>query len=128
MQQILQSFRNGATTVAEVPCPGSSRQHVAIRTRASLISAGTERMLLEFGKANFIQKARQQPDKVRQVLEKVRTDGFAATLDSVNAKLDQPITPGYCNAGVVLESGVEGLPAGCRVATFIRLNRFTSAT
>ncbi len=65
-------------------------------------------MLLEFGRASWIGKARRQPDKVRMVLEKVRTDGLAATLESVNAKLDQAIPLGYCNAGVVLESGADG--------------------
>ena len=62
-------------------------------------------MLLDFGKANWLDKARQQPDKVRMVFEKLRTDGIAATLESVNAKLDQAIALGYSNAGVVLESG-----------------------
>src|ERR1017187_9250157 len=104
MLQILQNLRDGATSLAEVPCPAAGRDHLLIRSHATLISAGTERMLLDFGKAGWIQKARQQPDKVRMVLEKVRTDCFAATLESVKAKLDQAIPLGYCNAGVVLES------------------------
>ena len=83
-----------------------------IRTRATLISSGTERMLLEFGKANWIEKARQQPDKVRMVLEKARVDGLAATLQAVQAKLDQYIGPGYCNAGEVVESGVRVVSNG----------------
>ena len=76
-------------------------------------------MLLEFGKANWISKARQQPDKVRQTLEKVRTDGLAATVDAVRAKLDQPIPLGYCNVGTVIESGAEldGYQPGDRVVS-----------
>ena len=62
-------------------------------------------MLVEFGKANWIDKARQQPDKVQQVLEKVRTDGFLTTLDAVQSKLDQPLPLGYCNVGVVAAVG-----------------------
>jgi predicted dehydrogenase/threonine dehydrogenase-like Zn-dependent dehydrogenase len=74
-------------------------------------------MLLDFGKANWIVKARQQPDKVRMALEKIRTDGIAATLESVNAKLDQPIALGYSNAGVVLESGDPAFHRGDRVVS-----------
>lgn len=117
MRQVLQSLRDGATALAEVPCPAAGRDHVLICSRATLISAGTERMLLDFGKAGWIQKARQQPDKVRMVLEKVRTDGIAATLESVNAKLDQAIPLGYCNAGVVVESGAEGFSPADRVVS-----------
>src|SRR5581483_5726753 len=117
MLQILQSLRNGATTLAEVPCPAAGPDQLRIRSRATLISAGTERMLLDFGKAGWIDKARQQPDKVRMVLQKVRTDGFAATLESVNAKLDQAIPLGYCNSGVVLDSGAAAFAPGCRVVS-----------
>jgi len=76
-----------------------------IRTTRSLISAGTERMLVAFGQASLLQKARQQPDKVRQVWQKIQTDGFMPTLETVRAKLDQPLPLGYSNAGVVLEVG-----------------------
>jgi len=117
MLQVLQSLRDGTTSLAELPAPAPARGQVLLRTRATLISAGTERMLLEFGKAGWIEKARRQPDKVRQVLEKIRTDGLAATLESVNAKLDQAVTLGYCNAGVVLESGADGYSPGDRVVS-----------
>ena len=105
MQQILQDLKQGDTIVEHVPVPMVRPGHVLIRTRSSLVSAGTERMLLEFGRANFIDKARQQPDKVRQVLDKLRTDGIGPTMRSVQAKLDKPIPLGYSNAGVVVEVG-----------------------
>lgn len=81
------------------------------------MSTGTERMLVEFGKASLLQKARTQPDKVRQVIDKVRTDGLAATIEAVQSKLDQPLPLGYCNAGVVLESRAEGFAKGDRVVS-----------
>ena len=117
MRQILQSVKDGETLLCDVPCPQVGRGRLLIRTRTSLISAGTERMLVEFGKAGWIDKARQQPDKVRQVLDKVKTDGLMPTIDAVRAKLDQPLPLGYCNVGTVLEvgSGVAGFAAGDRV-------------
>ena len=65
-----------------------------IKTSASLVSAGTERMLIDFGKGNYLQKARQQPDKVRMVIDKIKTDGLMPTVDSVFAKLDTPLPLG----------------------------------
>ena len=101
MKQIFQSLKSGQTTLEDVPCPRVPAGQVLIRTQASLISPGTERMLLQFGKGNLVSKARQQPDKVRQVLDKVRTDGLLPTLEAVQAKLDHPIPLGYCNVGTV---------------------------
>jgi predicted dehydrogenase len=119
MKQVLQSLANGKTNIADIPAPKAGSGQLHINTSASLISAGTERMLVDFGKANWIEKARQQPDKVRQVLEKVRTDGIAATLDAVRSKLDQPLALGYCNVGRVAEvgHGVTGFAVGDRVAS-----------
>jgi predicted dehydrogenase/threonine dehydrogenase-like Zn-dependent dehydrogenase len=74
-------------------------------------------MLVEFGKANYLEKARSQPDKVKQVLDKIKTDGLLPTIDAVRSKLDQPLPLGYCNAGVILESAVDGLKAGDRVVS-----------
>ena len=74
-------------------------------------------MLVGFGKASLLEKVRQHPDKVKQVLEKVRTDGLMPTLDAVRSKLGQPLALGYCNAGVVLQSGVEGFAVGDRVVS-----------
>jgi len=119
MKQILQNLKTGATEVAELPAPRPGAGQLLIRTTQSLISAGTERLLVEFGKGNLIDKARQQPDKVRQVLDKVRTDGLLTTMDAVQSKLDQPIGLGYCNVGVVAElgRGVEGFSVGDRVVS-----------
>lgn len=105
MKQVVQSLKTGVTELAEVPRPVSKSGQVLIRTRTSLISAGTERMLVEFGKAGLVAKVRQQPDKVKMVLNKLKTDGLSATLQSVQAKLDQPLPMGYCNVGRVLEVG-----------------------
>jgi predicted dehydrogenase/threonine dehydrogenase-like Zn-dependent dehydrogenase len=107
MLQILQSLRNGTTSLTEVPSATAGPGGLLIRTNKSLVSAGTERMLLDFGKAGWIAKARQRPDKIGMVLDKIKTDGILSTIDSVRAKLDQPIPLGYSNAGVVLETGPE---------------------
>jgi predicted dehydrogenase/threonine dehydrogenase-like Zn-dependent dehydrogenase len=117
MKQILQNLKTGETELAEVPCPQIKTGHLLIRTHTSLISAGTERMLMDFGKANLIDKARQQPDKVLQVLDKVKTDGLLPTIDAVRSKLDQPIPLGYCNVGTVLDVGVDGFEIGDRVVS-----------
>lgn len=119
MKQILQNLSNGETSLVDVPCPKCSKGSLLIASRNTVVSAGTERMLVEFGKANLIDKARQQPDKVRQVLDKVKTDGLAPTLEAVRRKLDQPLTLGYCNVGIVIEVGeeVSGFASGDRVAS-----------
>ncbi len=105
MKQVLQSLRNGGTEVAEVPVPAVGRGHVLIESSRTLVSAGTERMLVEFGKANWIDKARQQPDKVRMVVDKIRTDGLLPTIEAVLNKLQQPLPLGYCNVGRVVDVG-----------------------
>ncbi len=89
MKQVLQNLKTGATEVAHIPSPRAAPGQVLIHTTRTLVSAGTERMLLQFGQANLLDKARQQPDKARMVLEKVRTDGLLTTLDAVKNKLDQ---------------------------------------
>lgn len=119
MKQILQSLSNGESAVVELPAPAVRSGELLIRSHCSLVSAGTERMLVEFGKADWLGKARQQPDKVKQVLDKVRTDGAFSTLEAVRSKLDQPLPLGYCNVGTVVAVGlgVQGFTVGQRVAS-----------
>jgi len=103
----------------EVPSPVLSTGSVLIKAHLSLLSAGTERMLVEFGKGSWIDKARQHPDKLQQVLKKACTDGLLATLDAVQSKLDLPLPLGYCNVGTVVAvgAGVSGFHVGDRVAS-----------
>ena len=117
MRQILQNLNNGETSVVEVPTPKNLPGNLLIQSNISLVSAGTERMLVDFGKANYLSKARQQPDKVKQVLAKLNTDGVLATVDSVKSKLNQPIPLGYCNAGVIVDSMSEDFMVGDRVVS-----------
>ena len=119
MKQLFQSLATGETILAELPSPAVSEGHLLIRTSVSLVSAGTERMLVEFGKAGLIDKARQQPEKVQDVLQKVLTDGLFTTLDAVQSKLDQPLALGYCNVGTIVAvgAGVTGFHVGDRVSS-----------
>jgi predicted dehydrogenase/threonine dehydrogenase-like Zn-dependent dehydrogenase len=119
MKQILQNMSTGETRLVEVPVPQYSNNDLLIQSTTSLISIGTERMLVEFGKANMLSKARQQPEKVKMVLEKVKTDGIAITFDAIKSKLDQPLALGYCNVGVVGVTGKEvvAFKEGDRVAS-----------
>jgi len=101
MKQILQDMAKGGSSIVEAPVPSTSNGNLIINTTTTLISAGTERMLVGFGKANVFEKARQQPEKVKMVLEKVQTDGLMTTVDAVKSKLAQPLPLGYCNVGIV---------------------------
>lgn len=105
MKQIIQDLKSGKTILEEVPVPQVKAGYVLIKTTRTLVSLGTERMLVEFGKANLIDKARQQPDKVKQVLDKIKTDGLQPTLEAVFNKLGQPLPLGYCNVGKVVAVG-----------------------
>ncbi|UAB70547.1 bi-domain-containing oxidoreductase [Vibrio sp. SCSIO 43132] len=117
MKQVLQNISNGETSLVDLPCPQSKQGTVLVKTSKTLVSSGTERMLIDFGKANLLDKARQQPDKVKMVLGKIKTDGLMPTVEAVRSKLDQPLPLGYCNVGTVLDNGGTGFEVGTRVVS-----------
>ena len=119
MKQLVQNLSTGEAELLEVPVPQVAPGQVLIATKTSVVSAGTERMLVEFGKAGWIGKVRQQPDKVKSVLQKVRTDGLMPTVEAVRSKLEEPLPVGYCNAGEVIGigRGVTGFQVGDRVVS-----------
>lgn len=119
MQQLLQDMVNGQTAVTSAPAPNIEEGCLLINSTTSLISAGTERMLVDFGKASYFSKARQQPEKVKMVLEKIRTDGLMTTIEAVRSKLANPLPLGYCNIGFVRDigAGVSGFRMGDRVVS-----------
>src|SRR5688572_20526829 len=119
MIHLLQSLADGSTQLVDVPVPAATGVSLVVESRVSVVSAGTERMLVDFGRAGWVEKARRQPDKVRQVVDKMRTDGIGPTLEAVRAKLDAPIPIGYCQSGIVVETGprVERFAPGDRVVT-----------
>jgi predicted dehydrogenase/threonine dehydrogenase-like Zn-dependent dehydrogenase len=117
MKQIIQSYRTGELWLADVPSPALKSGGVVVQTAASLVSAGTERMIVELAKKSLLGKAQARPDLVRKVLDKIKTEGLGPTMTKVFAKLDTPIPLGYSAAGVVAEAGSQsGFRAGDRVA------------
>ena len=105
MYQIIQDLKSGDTLLEEVPVPRVGSGKVLIKSYRSLVSLGTEKMLINFGQANLLNKARAQPEKVKQVLDKMKTDGVVPTIETVFRKLNTPIPLGYSQAGVVVETG-----------------------
>lgn len=118
MKQILQNLGTGELTVSDVPPPVIQRQRVLVRTAASLISAGTERMTIALGRKSLIGKARERPDLVKQVIQKAKTEGLLHTFEAVRARLDKTNALGYSAAGIVINvgEGVTEIRAGDRVA------------
>ena len=118
MKQLLQNLRTGETSIAEVPIPTPKPGTALIRTAASLVSAGTERMLVEFAEKSLVGKARSRPDLVRQVMDKARREGLLTTVDAAFNRLDQPLPLGYSSAGTVVAvgEGLQGFKVGDRVA------------
>ncbi len=118
MKQLLQSMRSGETIVAEVPVPTARAGMALVRTAASLVSSGTERMLVEFAGKNLLAKAQARPDLAAQVIDKARREGLLTTLEAAFNRLDQPMALGYSSAGTIVETGegLEGFQVGDRVA------------
>jgi predicted dehydrogenase/threonine dehydrogenase-like Zn-dependent dehydrogenase len=118
LRQIIQHLGSGRTELLDVPAPGPHRGRLLVRASRSLVSLGTERMLVEFGRGSWLSKARQQPEKFRAVLAKVRSEGLFATVSAIRSKLAQPIPLGYCHVGQVLDAGeLPGFAAGDRVVS-----------
>ena len=118
MKQLQQNMKNGETQVIDVPIPQVQPGMALVRTQASLVSAGTERMLVEFGEKSLVGKAMSRPDLVRQVVDKARREGLLTTIEAAYNRLDQPIPLGYSSSGVVEQLGdsIQGFKAGDRVA------------
>jgi predicted dehydrogenase len=118
MKQLLQNMRDGNTVVTEVPVPTPQPGMALVKVAASLVSAGTERMLVEFSEKSLIGKARSRPDLVRQVLDKMRREGLISTLQATFNRLDQPMALGYSSAGTIiaLREGIDSFKVGQRVA------------
>lgn len=117
MRIVLQDLGKGKTWVETIPLPSPAVGEVLVRTTRSVLSPGTERMLVEFGRSSLLGKARSQPARVRQVMDKARTDGWRPTLEAVRAKLGDPLPMGYCATGIVEESNGTPFTKGTRVAT-----------
>ena len=118
MRQLIQHLGSGRTELLDVPAPGPRRGRLLVRAQRSLVSLGTERMLVEFGRGSWLSKARQQPEKFRAVLAKVRSEGLFPTIAAVRSKLAQPIPLGYCHVGEVLDAGqAPGFAVGDRVVS-----------
>ncbi len=118
MKAILQNFKNGELSVAEVPPPAARARGLLVRNAASLISAGTEKAIIELARMNPLQKARARPDLVRKVLQRAGQEGLLGTIQTVRNLISAPLPLGYSCAGIVEAVGaqVSGFSAGQAVA------------
>lgn len=117
MKQIFQDLSNGVISVEEIPIPKLEKGHILISSNRSLVSKGTEKMLIDFGKSSYISKALKQPEKVSMVIDKIKSDGISSTYEAVSSKLSKPLPLGYCNAGTVIESSESDYKVGDRVVS-----------
>ena len=118
MKQLLQDMKSGETHIVEVPAPQPETNAALVQTAASLVSVGTERMLVEFAQQSMLGKARSRPDLVRQVVDKAQREGIETTIEAAMNRLDEPLALGYSSAGTITRvgSGLEGFRVGDRVA------------
>ncbi len=118
MKQLLQNLKTGQAVVEEVPVPAPRKGMALVKTAASLVSAGTERMVVEFAEKNLVGKARSRPDLVKQVIDKALREGLLNTAQAAFNKLDEPMALGYSSAGTIVElgEGMDGFHVGQRVA------------
>ena len=118
MKQLLQNVKTGKSTVEDVPVPTPREGQALVKIEASLVSAGTERMVVEFAEKSLVGKARSRPDLVKQVIDKARREGLVNTAKAAFNRLDQPMALGYSSAGtiVALGKGMQGYRVGQRVA------------
>ena len=118
MRQLIQSYKTGEIRLVELPRPQVKRGFILVKTRASLVSVGTEKHMVEMAKKSLIGKALARPDLVKQVIAKVKTEGFMEAYRQAMGRLDTPVPLGYSAAGVVVEvgPGVDGFSVGDLVA------------
>jgi predicted dehydrogenase/threonine dehydrogenase-like Zn-dependent dehydrogenase len=118
MKQLLQNIKTGKTTIEDVPVPTPREGQALVKVSASLVSAGTERMIVEFAKKNLLGKARSRPDQVRQVIDKAKREGVLSAVQTAFNRLDQPMALGYSSAGTIVALGknMQGFKVGQRVA------------
>lgn len=117
MKQIFQNLKDGEVFFLDVPYPNLEKNKIIIKTSKSLISSGTEKYLIKFGKSNYFQKAINEPKRLEQVISKIKNDGFFSTYEAVKSKLDLPFPMGYCNVGVVDKSSNIEFKKGDRVVS-----------
>ena len=101
MKILTQNLKSGKTDILNVPSPTTSSKKISVSNIYSLISKGTESSIVNFGKVGWINKARQQPDKVKDVINKIKSSGFLDTYKAVKNKLDYPVTMGYSAVGII---------------------------
>jgi predicted dehydrogenase len=118
MKQLWQNISSGEASVVEVPAPLAGRGQILVRVKASLISAGTERSVVDFAEKNLLQKALARPDLVKQLMQKAQREGWISTIETARNRLDSEMVLGYSNAGIVIEvgEGVSGFRVGDHVA------------